>query len=1150
MERLSAFIVKYCNALSFLFLISLTLITVSAKAQTGQVLSFDGSSNSVTLPVPLSGNYTKEAWINAASTNNFPNIISGNNTALFIENGKLTAGHAGTFTYKEVQDAENLLTGTWYHIAVTYDASVSEMKLYKNGVLVATNSGASPYTENFLYLSLFLNSNRFAGQMDEVRIWKTARTIAEINASKDCELTGDEPGLLAYYNFNQGIAGGNNTLITTLTDTQDKCIAGNGILNNFALTGNSSNFLAPGPVLNGTCNNSFANINITGNNLCISSGDNTPDPADNSSFGNFTNLPVVKTYTIQNTGNDILHVGLLQITGVNASDFTVSSPPASSIAAGGSSNFNISFNPTGVNGVKTAVIEVNSDDADELVYSFTVDGIKSQPGKSLDFDGVNDDVSLPFVISGDYTKEAWIKTNSLSGFPNILSGTGTALFLNNGRVAAGHVNGGFGQALSATVLTTNQWHHVAVSYNASSQEMKLYLNGALTVTSTGVPAYTETVLKVGSLNGTNFFWGRIDQVRIWQTVRTDNEIQNSYQCNISGDEPGLTAWYNFNQGAGEGNNAGISTAINEVDNCTAPSLNATLNNFALTGNTSNWVSESNNILNSCAANFPNIKIEGNNNCIIDGDSTPSLTDSTDFGSVTGAGTDRTFIISNTGTTTLNIASINFSGTDNGMFTVSTAPASSLAPGASTSMLVNFLPVGTGLKTANIIINNNDPDEAAYTIALQGTGTTAAVSINNIVATTDANGGAVISWTTDVPATSRIDYGITTGNLNLNSYDAASVSNHTIQLTGLSLGVSYFYRVTSVDAGNNTVIAPNPPASPLIFVMPPAITLQPVSQTKCEGSTVTFSSGATSDATATVQWQISTDNGASWQDSTGAVVPSISFVVSDADKNKQFRAVWSNSGGSNSSSAATLIVNDTTSSVSNISICNNLLPYTWNGVDYTTSGTYTIILPAANVNGCDSTATLNLIVKDTSFSVSNVSICNNLLPYTWNGVDYSTSGTYSIVLPAANVNGCDSTATLDLIVKDTSFSVSNVSICNNLLPYTWNGVDYTTSGTYSIILPAANVNGCDSTATLNLIVKDTSFSVSNVSVCNNLLPYSWNGVDYSTSGTYSIILPAANVNGCDSTATLNLIVKDTSFSVSNVSICNNLLPYTWNGMDYT
>ncbi|RYY49608.1 MAG: hypothetical protein EOO06_06495, partial [Chitinophagaceae bacterium] len=170
--------------------------------------------------------------------------------------------------------------------------------------------------------------------------------------------------------------------------------------------------------------------------------------------------------------------------------------------------------------------------------------------------------------------------------------------------------------------------------------------------------------------------------------------------------------------------------------------------------------------------------------------------------------------------------------------------------------------------------------------------------------------------------------------------------------------------------------------------------------------------------------------------------------------------------------------------------------------------------------------------DSSFSITNVSICNNLLPYNWNGVEYNTSGSYTIVLPAANGNGCDSTATLNLMVKDTSFSITNISVCNNLLPYNWNGVDYSTSGSYTIVLPAASVNGCDSTATLNLTVRDTSFSITNISICSNLLPYNWNGVEYSAAGSYTILLPSANENGCDSTATLNLIVKAISLTLTS------------------
>jgi hypothetical protein len=44
----------------------------------------------------------------------------------------------------------------------------------------------------------------FAGEMDEVRVWNTARSEAEIQANRDRRLAGDEPGLVAYWNFDEG----------------------------------------------------------------------------------------------------------------------------------------------------------------------------------------------------------------------------------------------------------------------------------------------------------------------------------------------------------------------------------------------------------------------------------------------------------------------------------------------------------------------------------------------------------------------------------------------------------------------------------------------------------------------------------------------------------------------------------------------------------------------------------------------------------------------------------------------------------------------------------------------------------------------------------------------------------------------------------
>jgi len=43
-----------------------------------------------------------------------------------------------------------------------------------------------------------------SGKIDELRLWRTARTQAEIQANMDIELAGNELGLAAYYNFNEG----------------------------------------------------------------------------------------------------------------------------------------------------------------------------------------------------------------------------------------------------------------------------------------------------------------------------------------------------------------------------------------------------------------------------------------------------------------------------------------------------------------------------------------------------------------------------------------------------------------------------------------------------------------------------------------------------------------------------------------------------------------------------------------------------------------------------------------------------------------------------------------------------------------------------------------------------------------------------------
>jgi gliding motility-associated-like protein len=236
------------------------------------------------------------------------------------------------------------------------------------------------------------------------------------------------------------------------------------------------------------------------------------------------------------------------------------------------------------------------------------------------------------------------------------------------------------------------------------------------------------------------------------------------------------------------------------------------------------------------------------------------------------------------------------------------------------------------------------------------------------------------------------------------------------------------------------------------------------------------------------------------------------------------------------------VNPVVISTTNTTICSNQLPYTWNGQTYATGGAHVVTLVSAA--GCDSVATLNLTVNVVVTSTTNTTICSNQLPYSWNGQTYATGGLHSVTLTGSN--GCDSVATLNLIVKLVTASTTNISACSNQLPFNWNGQSYLTAGIYHVTLTGSN--GCDSVATLNLTVNPVVTSNTNISTCSNHLPYAWNGQSLSVPGTYSATLTSSA--GCDSVATLHLTVNPVVSSTTNISICSSQLPFSWNGQSYS
>jgi hypothetical protein len=117
-------------------------------------------------------------------------------------------------------------------------------------------------------------------------------------------------------------------------------------------------------------------INMQGNTFNIIDGDMTPGVTNNTDFGSTavaTNT--TKTFVIQNAGNGNLVVSGISFTGSSASEFSLVGAPAFplTVATAGTYTVTAKFAPTAV-GVRSATMNIISNDADEATYDFAVQG--------------------------------------------------------------------------------------------------------------------------------------------------------------------------------------------------------------------------------------------------------------------------------------------------------------------------------------------------------------------------------------------------------------------------------------------------------------------------------------------------------------------------------------------------------------------------------------------------------------------------------------------------------------------------------------------------------------------------------------------------------------------------------------------------------
>ena len=186
------------------------------------------------------------------------------------------------------------------------------------------------------------------------------------------------------------------------------------------------------------------------------------------------------------------------------------------------------------------------------------------PGNMLTFGGTTNDYVIATNFSGfpttAATVELWMNstaTNIGGLFSYATTANANAFLLINPAQLEVRVNGVLAYQLP-TPLNDGAWHHVAATWT-NSGGVNVYIDGVLrNASSVGV----QTVLTDGALVlgqdqdtvGGGFstdqaYKGRLDEVRIWNHVRTTTEIRNNMNVAISNSVPGLVAYYRLD-GAG------------------------------------------------------------------------------------------------------------------------------------------------------------------------------------------------------------------------------------------------------------------------------------------------------------------------------------------------------------------------------------------------------------------------------------------------------------------------------------------------------------------------------------------------------------------------------------------------------------------------
>ncbi|MGO8790036.1 MAG: beta strand repeat-containing protein [Terriglobia bacterium] len=688
--------------------------------------------------------------VGVASGSQSLTLTNTGNTSLTLTGITLTGANAGDFTQTNTCGSAEVANGTCT-ISVTFTPAASGNR--SASLTIADNATGSPQ-------SIPLTGSGLSGQVSLSTGTLTfgSQNLGTASAAHSVTLTNTGNASLALTSVSLT---GANASDFAQTNTCGNSVAANGscaiavTFSPTAISGRTATLM-----ISDNATGSPQSVGLTGTGSAPTAGVSATTLTFSSQ--NLGTTSAAQTVTLNNTGNAALTLSSIALAGANAGDFGKTTTCGSSLAAGGNCTISVTFAPTSI-GSRAASLNItdNSNNVAASVQSVGLTGTGASASVSL---------SPSSVAFGNQPVGVASASQSVT-----LTNTGNASLTLTSISVTGTNSGDFAQINACgTSLAANGSCAISVTFTPAASGSRS-ASISITDNATGSPqsvTLTGTGTASGvSLSPTSLTFGS-------QSVGVASTSQSVTLTNTGNASLTLTSI------SVTGTNAGDFAQTNTCGTSVAANGSCAIS-VTFTPAASGSRSASISIADNATSGSPQtVSLTGTGATPIAGLSPASFTfvsQPTDTSS-----SPESFTLSNTGTATLTITSIAFTGADPGDFAQNTTCGATLAANATCTIAVIFTPSASGSRSGSLAITDNSNSVAGSTQSSTLSGT--------------ATHDVILSWTASSSsgiAGYNIYRGASAGAESTTPLNSAPISASSYTDSGVTPGTTYYYVVTAI-----------------------------------------------------------------------------------------------------------------------------------------------------------------------------------------------------------------------------------------------------------------------------------------------------------------------------------------------------------------